>query len=272
MTEIRLIWKPSVHAVATTEWRADGLHDWAGEHGLLPAQDDEDTPIARIVRGVTENGGLDTLIEFAGRHCYRSWSKGRKRQDYIRNIIEQGHESVLEHASITWAISGVSRALSHELVRHRVGVAISQESQRFVKPDDNTGFVVPPLLVNILNGDSHDGQMMLDVFTWSCEDALGAYDAVFDHVDAAAVKRKQAAECARALIPNAMETRLVWSTNLRLLRHFFCLRGSEAADLEIRRLAVVLFERTRKLAPLVFADFSLRDGPFGVPVIVQDAA
>lgn len=101
-----------------------------------------------VMHGVLDNKDGDMLVEFAGRVCYMSFDKGRPSQEYISHILEVGHGSVLEHANFTLLFEGVSRSLTHELVRHRAGFAYSQLSQRFCDPDQyEIGFVVPPLIV-----------------------------------------------------------------------------------------------------------------------------
>ena len=135
-----LIWNPEIFVVGQTRWNEDELDAWMtfNEEDILKTMDtpNDDAPIQRLWRDVNEADSIDRMIEFAGRHCYRAWGKGRDRKTYIRNIIDMQHGSVLEHATFNMALQGVSRSLSLELVRHRVGVAISQESQRYVDAMD----------------------------------------------------------------------------------------------------------------------------------------
>lgn len=141
MTTIdRIVIRPQVTAVASNRMLLAGLNQWLAAEGLNELGSDKSTPLGKIVTEVqaeaagepTIHPTTDLLPEFAGRFCYRSWAKGRETRDYIENIKESGHGSVLEHGVITLAISGVSRALTHELIRHRAGFAVSQESQRYV--------------------------------------------------------------------------------------------------------------------------------------------
>lgn len=245
MTDL-LIYEPSVHLVAHT------ILDDCGIKGAFPDTElDGVRPIDKIYTDawyMTHAGNaheaVDTLPEFAGRFCYRSFRKGRPPAEFFDNILSSGHGSVLEHSSVSFAVAGVSRALSHELIRHRAGTAISQESQRYVDAND-VRFVVPPALIG---GD-------LTAFRTSCEASLAAYAAL--QAGLAGQPRKRVNEAARSVLPNAAETRFVWTMNLRAARHVCELRGSIHADLEIRRLAVVLARHLKGIAPLIFADFEV---------------
>jgi thymidylate synthase (FAD) len=255
------------------------LAHWAALEGLSDILEDTNTPLGQLYYQLRDDESvtspLDLMGEFAGRHCYRSWEKGRETAQYINNIKEHGHGSVLEHASINLAISGVSRALTHELIRHRAGFGVSQESQRYVEAQD-IQFVVPPLLLDMT--ESLDDGLVKD---WRNAqiNSLDAYVEQLEHYkayleDQGLPKRdakKRAAEAARASLPNAAETRLVWTGNLRALRHFCELRGDPHADLEIRRLASVVAQVAKDAAPLTFSDIDLEDGDFGVPTVTTEA-
>lgn len=281
MSDDALIWGPTVFTLGSTRFDADGFESWITHNGLSFEAFESDTPLAHLWRSVSldDEDACERMIEFGGRHCYRSWSQGRDLQSYIRNILDMGHGSVLEHSTINLAIQGVSRSLSHELVRHRVGVAISQESQRYV-PANSVKFVVPPL-VAWLNGGAFETSPVIEQFADQCELAREEYSALQSSISARLLTRqpatksrttltKRANEAARSLLPNASETRLLWTPNMRLLRHFLWLRGGSSADLEIRRLACELHENAERVAPTIFGDMitSVNDGEYGVPVIV----
>lgn len=273
-----LIWSPEVFPIASTQIHAQEFLDWMTFNQLETV--DSMTPLGMLWSDVTDEFAGERLVEFAGRHCYRAWLKGRERREYIHNIIEMEHGSVLEHASVSFAIQGVSRSLTHELVRHRVGVGISQESQRYVDAAD-LQFVVPPLLAHV-SGGAFKQHPLVAAFEQKCAADVADYKAfqaaLKDAVDAEptpnikhdTMLKKRCNESARALLPNAAETRLVWTANYRLLRHFFFLRGGMGADLEIRRLAVALLEIMQAQAPSVFSDLAIDetlDHLYGVPVI-----
>lgn len=278
-----LILKPDVFVIGQTQFNVGEFDSWLsrnnhGDDGI-GFDDGNASPIANLWRDVRDDFALERMIEFGGRHCYRAWDTGRSRFDYVRNIIEMDHGSVLEHSTVNLALQGVSRSLSLELVRHRVGCSPSQESQRYVDAKDML-FVVPPILLH-LNEAAGGASVRLRRFEDECMASLHAYvrlqQSIISEIgeagksvkDTTALK-KRANEAARSLLPNAAETRLLWSANMRLLRHVFWLRGGNAADLEIRRLAVAIFDKVRPLAPSVFSDMALsfEDGSYGVPVIV----
>ena len=199
----------------------------------------------------------ERLAEFAGRLCYMSQHNPAQRTtaDYLENIKRQRHGSVLEHASYSILIEGVSRSLTHELVRHRAGTAMSQLSQRYVDESD-ASFVVPPAIV----GDAE----LEAAWRTQIEGAQRAYVALVERlmeryrwVDDKVHRRKMAREAARGVLPNSTETKIVFTANARAWRAILEMRGSEAAELEIRRLAVALVRLLQDAAPAFFSDFSI---------------
>lgn len=191
----------------------------------------------------------DTIPEIAGRVCYQSFGNPRPggNHAYMERILSEGHGSVLEHATIGFIISGVSRSLTHELIRHRAGTAVSELSQRFVDASD-LGFVVPPKY-----GDNPP-----HAFTDLCFVAKSAYQSLADELKALAattLERKRIRESARSALPNCTETHIAETGNLRAWRNVLEQRGNIAADLEIRRLSVALLPRLVEYAPNVFQDF-----------------
>jgi thymidylate synthase (FAD) len=201
----------------------------------------------------------DALAEFAGRLCYQSWDRPNaataKNADYIRNILEHQHYSVLEHAGFTVAISVASRALTHELVRHR-HLSFTQQSQRYV-PAGDSSFVVPPLL----RGDPEAERILRE--HW--EASVRAYEQLAEigakklaHVASKRDRRKRAREAARAVLPNMATTEICVSGNHRAWREVIEKRGSEHADAEIRELALRILEIAREVAPSIYQDFRAR--------------
>ena len=206
----------------------------------------------------TDADGGQALVEFAGRACYQSWSKPNPRtatnESYISHIVEVGHFSVLEHASVSFYITGVSRSCTHELIRHR-HFSYSQLSQRYV-PENDARVVLPPGL----DDDPDLQQIVLD----AADASRAAYLEVLERLEAknaeapnAVLLRKQARQAARAVLPNDTETRLVVTGNYRAWRHFIAMRASEHADTEIRRLAIACLRELTATAPAVFADFEI---------------
>lgn len=207
-------------------------------------------------------GGQD-LVEFAGRACYQSWSrpnpKTASNDGYLAHILDVGHYSVLEHASATFYVEGVSRSLTHELVRHR-HLSFSQLSQRYVDAS-TTAFVPPPVI--------RDNEYLRTIFEREMDTVREAYEAFATLLaeEFPAAKRKEIRQAARAVLPNATETKIVVTGNFRAWRDVITLRGTEAADVEIRALAVELLRQLWSVAPNVFRDLAivtLEDGTEGV--------
>lgn len=210
------------------------------------------------VSWTTEADGGSALVEFAGRACYQSWSKPNPKTatnaGYLKHIIDVGHFSVLEHASVSFYITGISRSCSHELIRHR-HFSYSQLSQRYV-PEGDSQVVVPPGLED----DPGLRQILTDAAAASratYTELLAKLEAKFATEKTGVLRRKQARQAARAVLPNATETRLVMTGNYRAWRHFIAMRASEHADVEIRRLAIACLRQLVNVAPAVFVDFEI---------------
>ena len=206
----------------------------------------------------TDADGGQALVEFAGRACYQSWSKPNPRTatnaTYLSHVIDVGHFAVLEHASVTFYVTGISRSCAHELVRHR-HLSFSQLSQRYA-PADDASVVVPPGLA-----DDPELQAMVlaaaDASRAAYLELLAGLEAKLDDQPGAVLRRKQARQAARAVLPNDTETRIVVTGNFRAWRHFIAVRASEHADVEIRRLAIACLRELAAVAPAVFADFEI---------------
>ena len=210
----------------------------------------------------TDADGGPALVEFAGRACYQSWSKPNPRTatnaGYLRHIIDVGHFSVLEHASVSFYITGISRSCTHELIRHR-HFSYSQLSQRYV-PEQDSQVVVPP-------GIEDDAELR-EIFFAAADAGRAAYAELLARLETkfmadepgerlGALRRKQARQAARAVLPNATETRIVVTGNYRAWRHFIAMRASEQADVEIRRLAIECLRQLVAVAPQAFTDFEI---------------
>ena len=211
----------------------------------------------------------EVLAEVAGRTCYMSFGKGRKNnREYLENILASKHGSVLEHAVWSVLITGVSRALTHELVRHRAGFGYSQLSQRYVDEGD-ARYVVPPLY--------QENAALRQQWQETVDRIRKAYvdlaEATTQYVQqkhpemAPRDRRKWARQAARSILPNATETKIFVTGNSRAWRHFLEQRGSAHADTEIRRLAIEVFHLFKKEAPNIFQDIDLVDEPDGMPSV-----
>ena len=206
----------------------------------------------------TDADGGEALVEFAGRACYQSWSKPNPKTAtnaaYLRHIIDVGHFSVLEHASVSFYITGISRSCTHELIRHR-HFSYSQLSQRYV-PETQSQIVVPPGM--------EDDDELQRILAEAADASRATYTELLDKLEEkfadqpnAVLRRKQARQAARAVLPNATETRIVVTGNYRAWRHFIAMRASEHADIEIRRLAIACLRQLVDVAPAVFGDFDI---------------
>lgn len=212
---------------------------------------------------------LTLIPEIAGRVCYLSFRRPRPggNKKYIEHILEVKHFSVIEHVSWTLGITGVSRSLTHELVRHRVGTSYSQQSQRYVD-ESNCALIEPEIIKN--SSDLHS------VFDRATKVATSAYKILVEElekkicpkdasIEERTAARKAARQAARSVLPNATQTRLVWTVNARAARHFLLLRANAHAEQEIRRFANLLYGVLVQEAPELFDDFKLKtlgDGTF----------
>jgi thymidylate synthase (FAD) len=209
------------------------------------------------VQWTGESTDGERLAEFAGRLCYMSQKNPAQRstRDYLENIKKQGHGSVLEHANYSLLFEGISRSLTHELVRHRAGFAYSQLSQRYVDESD-AAFVIPPAL---LGDEALVAQWKAQVdsaqatYIALVEKLMERYAWVADKVH----RRKMAREAARGVLPNSTETKIVVTANARAWRTMLELRTGEGAEQEIRRLGVLVLRTLQGEAPGFFADFEV---------------
>jgi thymidylate synthase (FAD) len=223
----------------------------------------------------------EAVAEFAGRLCYLSFGEdaglegGHKsipgrttNQAYLANILNTKHGSVLEHAVWSLLLEGISRTLTHELVRHRAGFGFSQLSQRYVDESD-IGFVLPP--------EIDEGTRAFDIWVRRCEQSAEGYRELLAEMTAkvgesgpATMRKKRARQAARSVLTNCAETKIVVTGNARAWRHFCEMRGSPSADVEIRRLAVAVLRTLHEEAPHVFGDMQFQDSEDGVPTIVTE--
>jgi thymidylate synthase (FAD) len=230
-----------------------------------------------VVNGFVERASGDFIPEAAGRTCYDSFKSPRPggNEAYLQHIKESGHGSVLEHATFSFVFEGISRSLSHELVRHRAGWAFSQLSQRY-HDESECGFVAPPALLgakSVFNGgaDPDDSaESLAESWLCACASAANSYSLLANALLESGCERKQAREAARSVLPNCVETRVLATANARAVRHFLEQRGSRHADAEVRRLANKVLEVVRPEAPNLFSDYRLGGLPDGSFEIVTD--
>ncbi len=223
----------------------------------VPSRPSFTEPSHLPVSWIGESTDGERLAEFAGRLCYMSQRNpaSRSTREYLENIKRQGHGSVLEHANYSLLLEGVSRSLTHELVRHRAGFAYSQLSQRYVD-ESEANFVVPPAM---LGDDALVGawQAQIDAAQAAYVALVGELMTRYQWVADRVHRRKMAREAARGVLPNSTETKIVVTGNARAWRTMLELRSSEGAELEIRRLAVAVLRVLQQEAPAFFCDFEI---------------
>lgn len=248
---LRTVREPRIDLVGRQTLDTAGIEHFLEQHGVTWQTD-------------TEVGG-EALAEMAGRVCYMSYGKGRKtNREFLQHIVEVGHGSVLEHAVWSFIISGVSRSLTHELIRHR-HFSYSQLSQRYVDESESE-FVEP----DVIAGDP----VLHEIWCEAVNAARAAYDRLIpllqekygDMADKT-LRRKLARQAARSVLPNATETKIFVTGNVRALRHFIEMRGSEFADVEIRKVALGLLAIMQKEAPSLFADYTVETLADGTPAV-----
>ena len=213
------------------------------------------------VNWLGESSDGERLAEFAGRLCYMSQKNPAKRptREYLENIKKQGHGSVLEHATYSLLLEGVSRSLTHELVRHRAGFAYSQLSQRYVD-ESEANFVMPPAIIGdevLEKSWQEQVEAAQKSYVALVEQLMTRYAWVSDKVH----RRKMAREAARGVLPNSTETKIVVTGNARAWRTMLELRSSEGAEFEIRRCAIAIIRILANEAPGFFSDFEIYPAP-----------
>ncbi len=250
MDKDKFVTEPHVYLIGRQQVDKNMLSAFLDDEGLH-FETDTDVP-------------AEVLAESAGRTCYMSFGKGRKTNaEYLDRIVSSHHGSVLEHAVWNFLVTGISRSLTHELIRHRAGFGYSQLSQRYVD-ESEARYVVPPFY--------REHPELYERWKKAVESAHKAYidlaDATEPYVEkdhpelTRTDRRKIVRQSARSVLPNACETKIFISANARALRHFFEMRGSAHADTEIRELAIAMFRIMKEESPNIFADLEivLEDG------------
>lgn len=204
----------------------------------------------------------ERICKTAGQVCYLSFGRGRTKDPvpYLEHIIESGHGSVLQHAVVTFQLYGLSRSLTHELVRHGTGTAYSQLSQRYV---DKVRFVERPNYQHVPS--------LHELFEQRIDRERAEYEDLCTRLIAEETERrirptdkegrtqqrKRVREAARSCLPNEAETSMVMTANVRAWRHIIEMRGAAGAEIEIRILAEALYRCLVDVAPILFDDYTL---------------
>ncbi|HXX57384.1 MAG TPA: FAD-dependent thymidylate synthase [Thermodesulfovibrionales bacterium] len=194
----------------------------------------------------------EATVAMAAKLCYSPSDIGSLREKieekdqnaFVERLVKMGHMSPVEHASFTYAIEGISRACSHQLVRHRLA-SYSQQSQRYVREEAGFDYVVPPSI----SGDRE----LKEYFEECMAEAQKAYDHLVRKLHEKGITGESANQDARFVLPNASETKIMVTMNARELLHFFRQRCCNRAQWEIRRMAVEMLKLAKKVAPVIFA-------------------
>ena len=200
---------------------------------------------------LTHTPDPERAVAAAGRLCYSPSTAAQLTESMsdeeigrlIKLLVNSGHLSTFEHASFTFGVDGISRACSHQLVRHRLA-SYSQQSQRYVHFSDEAGFIVPPKIA--------EDPEALGVFRDAMLSAIDAYERLVELGQARGLAKETIQEDARFVLPNAAETRIVVTMNARELRHFFQVRCCRRAQWEINVLAWRMFFLAQDVAPMLF--------------------
>ncbi len=247
--DIKVLREPAVYLLGRQVVDDAALDRFLADHGVSWQTD---TEVA-----------AESLSEVAGRVCYMSFARPRPggNQAYLGHILEVGHGSVLEHAVWNFLFTGVSRSLTHELIRHRAGWGYSQLSQRYV--DESVAEYVEP---DCIAADAALHRLWLEAVGASHRAYLRLVEGLgekFKEEPDRTLRRKMARQAARSVLPNATETKIFATANARALRHFIEMRGSRHAEPEIRKLAVAVLRVLQTEAPNLFGDYQLVPLPDG---------
>ncbi len=167
------------------------------------------------------------------------------QEPFIEKLVNSGHLSPIEHASFTFAIEGISRACSHQLVRHRLA-SYSQQSQRYVSMEDGFRYIIPPSIAR--------DPSLKEQFEFFMEGIQEFYNRLLSALNDRGIEGEAAYEDARFVLPNAAETKIIVTMNGRELLHFFARRCCRRAQWEIRAMAIEMLKLVKKTAPAIFND------------------
>jgi len=194
----------------------------------------------------------EEAISMAARLCYspsdieslKEKIETKDQKAFVERLMKMGHMSPVEHASFTFAIEGISRACSHQLVRHRLA-SYSQQSQRYVSEQTDFDYIIPPVI--------REDKELKEYFEAFMSGAQKAYNHIVKRLNERGIKGEAANQDARFVLPNAAETKIIVTMNARELLHFFRQRCCLRAQWEIRQMAEEMLRLVRGVAPVIFA-------------------
>lgn len=226
----------------------------------------------------TELPDSSQLAKTAGQLCYASFGPRRTTNEnaaaYFQRLTSAGHGSVLEHASFSFLLYGISRSVTHELIRHRAGTGFSQISQRYVsgavlrfveRPEYQSDEELHRLFEERVDGAAAGYEAMAERLLERQEAGAGLLSAEY-RTDA----RKKVQQTARSLLPNETEAPMVFTGNVRALRHIVEMRADEHAESEIRALALRLFTCLATADPILFGDYRVLELPDGTHTVATE--
>jgi len=247
--------KPTVIKIAETRINPDGVREMLESLGV------SEQGMRRFIQ-MSDTG--ETLCELAGRMCYESFEIGlnpnvtRIREDskeYFKNLLSKGDGSVTEHGQVSFAFLGVSRILTHELARHRVGIAISQESLRYVRPKEirmwlpeDLDEVLRQKLMKVAESNEQAYRELENEIPWKTLPMDG---------------KKKLTSAIRRILFDGIATNVVWTANFRTLRWVIEMRTDPSAEIEIRTVFDQVAQICARDYVLLFQDFSREELPDG---------
>jgi len=215
----------------------------------------------------------ESIVEASGRICYMSFGdkqSPRGTSEYIRHLIAMGHESVLEHINWSFVVTGISRALSHQLVRHRVGIAFSQLSQQYHDESDARFSMPSQVRRNAQAAEEWEGAVVAAREAYQrILKLLEGEERSFSDKTGRREFQRAIRSAARSVLPNATETVVFMTANARALRHIFTVRGGIVGDEEMRALASELLRHVQREAPSLFFDFAIQTLADGSPIVCK---
>lgn len=255
---------PQVFIIAKTQVEINKVRDWL------------DT--------LNVSSNVSDLVYLAGKRCYLSYDVGqnlnvkqvrRNSADFIQNILQSGHGSVLEHVYYTFAIENVSRVFTAEFNRHRAGMAVSEGSMRFIRTTD-LSYVMPPSLTDLATDDAatlHKKARTRAIFHNTFAYMADVQKELWELWDIDNVSdfdtKKKLTSLFRRLIGMGVATGGVWTGNIRALRHIFTMRCAPAAEEEICMVASMMLQLMMTHEPDLFADFARDDAGYWRPKFVK---
>lgn len=193
----------------------------------------------------------EETVAMAAKLCYspadveslKGKIESKDQKAFVEKLVKMGHMTPIEHASFTFAMEGISRACSHQLVRHRLA-SYSQQSQRYVSEESGFDYIIPPSI--------KEDKKLKGTFISFMEEAQNAYNIMVKKLNEKGIKGESANQDARFVLPNAAETKIMVTMNARELLHFFRQRCCNRAQWEIRQMAEEMLKLVKKVAPTIF--------------------